>query len=293
MVLPNFICPGAAKAGTTSIYEVLVQHPDVFLSHVNKEAHFFDYDDNYKKGLQWYSETFFKEYKNQKVVGDITPLYMYLPAAVERIYNDLGNNIKFVFMLRDPVERAYSQYKFNVKRSFEKESFPVAIALETERLQKDFFSTVHYSYIDRGMYHRQIQNFLKYFPVENMHFITFEEDFMQQKQATIANLLEFLNLAPAQLQIDKHANPTAMPKSKWLNELIYSQTGIRNIARKLLPSYELRRKLSRYIRKKNEKAAVFEKLQPGFRKELIDRYFKTDILELQKLLNRDFSLWLK
>lgn len=260
---------------------------------MNKESHFFDYDDNYKKGLKWYQDTFFGEYKNQAVVGDITPLYMYLPQSVERIYNDLGKDIKLVFMLRDPVERAFSHYKFNIKRSYEVESFENAVKLEPERIVKDFFHRMHHSYIDRGLYALQIKRFLNYFPKENMHFITFEEDFMKNKQQTIENLLSFLSLAPFDLQIGKHANATSMPKSKWLNELHYKKQGLRNIAKSLIPSYELRRKISRFIRKKNEKPAVFEKVGEEFRKMMIERYFKNDINELQKLLGRDLTLWLK
>lgn len=293
MVLPDFICPGAAKAGTTSLYEILVQHPDVFLSRVNKEAHFFDYEENYQKGLQWYHDTFFKEYKNQKVVGDITPLYMYLPQSVERIYKDLGKDIKLVFMLRDPVERAFSHYKFNIKRSYESLSFEEAIKLEPERIPKNFFHRMHHSYIDRGLYALQLNRFLKLFPIKNMHFITFEEDFMDHKKETVDKLLDFLSIPPFNLQIEKHANATSMPKSKWLNELHYKQKGIRQLAKNLIPSYELRRKISRFIRRKNEKPAVFEKVKPEFRAYLIENHFKSDILELQGLINRDLSLWLK
>lgn len=292
-VLPNFICPGAAKAGTTSLYEILVQHPDVFLSPVNKEAHFFDYDDNYKNGLNWYSKTFFSSYANQSAIGDITPLYMYLPIAVERIYQDLGPELQLIFMLRDPVERAYSQYKFNVKRGYEKETFEEAIRLEPTRLNKDFFSRVHYSYIDRGLYASQIKRFLKHWPIEKMMFITFEEDFLQDKEKTISRIVSFLNLSSASLAIGKHANATAMPRFKWFNDLIYKQGSFRSLGKKLIPSYELRRKLFRYIRSKNEKAFVFEKLDPAFRAELIQLYFRNEIQELQTLLNRDFSGWLK
>jgi hypothetical protein len=293
MVLPNFICPGAAKAGTTSLYEILVQHPDVFLSDVTKEAHFFDYDTNYENGLSWYSDTFFKKHKSEQAVGDITPLYMFLPQAVERIHRDLGSKLKFIFMLRDPVERAYSHYKFNLKRSYEKDTFENAIRLEPERINGDFFHHSHFSYTGRGLYAKQIKYFMKYYPKEQMHFVLFEKDFMEQKQQTVDGILKFLNLAPAALSIDSHANPTAMPRSMLLNEIIYNQDGIRKIARKMVGSVELRRKLFKFIRSKNEKQVTFEKIAPGLRTKMIEQYFKPDIHELEKLLDRDLSRWLK
>jgi hypothetical protein len=293
MALPNFICPGAAKAGTTSLYEILLQHPDVYLSTVNKEAHFFDYDENYSKGLQWYQSTFFGGYNNQAVIGDITPLYMYLSQAVERIHKDLGKDLRIVFMLRDPVERAFSHYKFNIKRSYEDKTFKEAVMLEPDRIKTDFFHRMHHSYIDRGMYALQIKRFLKFYPKENMHFITFEEDFMNNRQRTIERLLEFLNLSAVELQVEKHANATSLPKSKWVNELHYKPTLFRSLAKKVIPSYELRRKISRYIRRNNEKPAVFEKVDSAFRQELIDMYFRNDITDLQSIINRDLSQWLK
>jgi len=152
---------------------------------------------------------------------------------------------------------------------------------------------MHHSYIDRGMYALQLKRFLKLFPRENMHFITFEEDFMGRKQQTIDNLLEFLDLAPADLQIEKHANATSLPKSKFLNELHYKPTLFRSLAKKIIPSYEMRRRISRYIRRKNEKPAVFEKVGEGLRRQLIDRHFKNDINELQTIIDRDLSAWLK
>ncbi len=293
MVLPNFICPGAAKAGTTSLYEILVQHPDVYLSRVNKEAHFFDYEDHYSRGLEWYSRTFFGDYSGQPVIGDITPLYMYLPQAVERIYKDLGPGLRFIFMLRDPVERAYSQYKFNVKRGYERETFENALHLEPERLQKDFFSRVHYSYIDRGLYRKQIRLFTERWPREQMLFITFEDDFLKNKERTLSSVLDFLGLAPAGLVLEKHANATAMPRFRWLNDVIYQPGGIRSVAKRLVPSYELRRKIFRYIRSKNDRPFVFEKTDPVLRQNLVRDHFKQDILGLQEFLGRDLSSWLK
>lgn len=74
-----------------------------------KELHFFDNEEKYLKGISWYEKEFFSEVKGEKVIRDITPIYMYLDYIPQRIYNALGENIKFIFMLRNPIDRAYSQ----------------------------------------------------------------------------------------------------------------------------------------------------------------------------------------
>ena len=76
MILPNFLCVGAQKAGTTTLYDILKQHPNIYLPKV-KELHFFDKDDRYKLGLEWLTKYFVNGYKNQKAVGEITPSYLF------------------------------------------------------------------------------------------------------------------------------------------------------------------------------------------------------------------------
>jgi len=126
--LPNFLCAGAAKCGTTSLHAILAEHPQIFLPQ-RKEIHFFENNGNYSKGLDWYSK-YFKNANEKKVIGEITADYMFFDYVPERIIEALGKNIKIIFMLRNPVDRSYSEYLFNVRRGFFKGTFEEAIQNE-------------------------------------------------------------------------------------------------------------------------------------------------------------------
>jgi len=108
--LPNFLGLGAQRCGTTWIYECLREHPDVFMSQ-RKEINFFSdiYSNNYYKGISWYSN-FFIYSNEEKIKGEITPEYLLDDKAPIRIERNLGQ-IKFLVVVRNPVQRAFSAYK--------------------------------------------------------------------------------------------------------------------------------------------------------------------------------------
>ena len=99
MSLPNFICLGAAKSGTTTLYEILKQHPEIGVSSF-KEPHFFDNDINWNRGVDWYKRTYFSKIENKKIKGEFTPTYLSSNSSAKRIKTTMGDNIKFIILLR-------------------------------------------------------------------------------------------------------------------------------------------------------------------------------------------------
>jgi len=291
MTLPNLICPGAAKSGTTSLYEILIRHPDVFLSRVNKEAHFFDYDENYRQGLPWYSKTFFEGYGGQRIIGDITPSYMFVPAAFERIHRDLGPDTRFLFMLRHPVSRAYSQYRFNVKRSYETLPFEAALAAETERATKDFFSLLHFAYAGRSRYAEQLGRFIDLFGRERMLVLLFEEDFLDATDTTIRRVEDFLEIPHAPIAAAAHSNAASVPRSERLTRLVFGHPAIRKAGKALIPSYKSRRSIFRNLKRMLEKPGTTPPLDEETRRTLFLAYFSDDTGRLEDLIGRDLSRW--
>ena len=95
MSLPDFICLGAAKSGTTTLYEILKQHPEIVVSSF-KEPHFFDNDTNWDRGIDWYKEAYFSRIGNKKIKGEFTPTYLSSNSSAKRIKSTIGNNIKFI-----------------------------------------------------------------------------------------------------------------------------------------------------------------------------------------------------
>ncbi|MEM4261319.1 MAG: sulfotransferase [Candidatus Woesearchaeota archaeon] len=193
---PNFFCIGAQKSGTTLLYELLRKHPEIYIPE-QKELHFFDIDDNYKKGISWYLQ-FFKPSINQKAIGTITPSYIYFDDVPERIQAELGNNIKFIIILRNPIDRAYSHYWMSFKRGYETLSFEKAIMMEHARIRKGYFEKNNFSYISRGFYSEQLERYYRFFPKENFKILIFER-FIKQTEQHLCEILDFLGVDKFQI----------------------------------------------------------------------------------------------
>lgn len=207
---PSFLIIGAQKAGTSSLFNYLGQHPDITLPS-NKELHFFDLQ--YDKGIEWY-ENLFPEainYENQ-ITGEASPYYLFHPLVPEYVrYHYPG--IKLIILLRDPVDRAYSHFHMERKRNTEPEpSFTLAIEMENIRisgeeqkiLNREILSGTkfqHWSYMKRGLYGQQLQRWLGFFPREQFLIIRSEGFFsstllwMQQ----IHTFLGIRDIPPANL----------------------------------------------------------------------------------------------
>lgn len=132
---------------------------------------------------------------------------MYFKYVPERLYKDLGPNLKILFSLRNPVNRAYSHYLMSKRRQIETESFKKAIDLESERIKLSEYNKNHFSYINRGLYAIQIKRYLNFFPKDNLFFLVFEEDFIENRKLTISKILKFLEVEDMDLKIDIQMNP--------------------------------------------------------------------------------------
>jgi hypothetical protein len=295
--LPNFLCVGAQKAGTTTLHDILKQHPDIYLPKV-KETKFFAHDDEYVKGIKYYKSKFFSTVKKEKAIGEIDPEYMYFDFVPERIYKTLGKDIKLIFMLRNPATRAFSHYQMSKRRGSENYTFEDAIEMEQYRLMEQsnrvekIQKLYKFSYIDRGLYSKQIQRYLQFFPIENMFFIIFEDEFIINRKTTINNLLKFLNIKQDyNLDINLKSNSAYSSKYKFLSRLINEDNIIKHIGKSLMPSI-IKDKIRTFLEEYN-KSDIKEHLSSDFKKEIIDKYYAEDIKKLEKLINKDLSVWLK
>jgi len=218
--LPDFIIVGAMKAGTTSLHHIINHHDNVFIP--AREIHFFDLDDiqqhpdffmddrgkwifhNYeqhcKEYLEWYSRLFQKATPGQ-IIGEDSTTYMASIKAPPRIARLLPQ-VKLIFMLRDPVTRAYSHYWHLVNSG---------------RAIYNFEETLRHmpgTILQRSYYKEQIERFMQYFRKEQVKFIIFEE-FIQNVQAVVNDVCEFLGL-PATIDtqtVKTHRNVGTAPRS--------------------------------------------------------------------------------
>jgi len=251
--LPNFLIIGAAKCGTSSLYDYLMHHPCIGKS-LTKQIHFFDrYYDN---KLSWYKscfpltlEKFYIERILQKkfATGEATPHYMTHPLAPKRAFEILPN-AKIIVMLRNPIDRAYSHYQMEKANQNEELSFEESIEQENSRIAGEFEKMVnnennsginypHHAYIKSSEYLDQIKRWMEYYPKEQFFFIESEE-FNNNPSKVYNQVLDFLELSPHELPEYKKLrhrnyqimNPNTRKKLfeyfKPFNEKLYKFLGI-------------------------------------------------------------------
>lgn len=291
MPLPNFLCVGAQKAGTTTLYEVLKQHPDIYLPDV-KEPHFFD--EHYQKGIDWYENTFFNKVKNEKAIGEITPAYLYLDEAPQRILEALGTQVKLIFIFRNPADRAYSHFLMSKFNGFETASFDEVMA--NNDLGSKTSSTSEkrrFSYKERGYYGRQLRRYLEVFPKENMHFVLFEDLVSANKKLAYSDILKFLGVKELELDFNIKSNPARRARNSFLQRLLLHNPLLSALAKKLLPQASTRKTIRKKVKQHNQKAYQnnSHKLSPELRSIIINDYYKEDLVLLENLIEKDLSHW--
>jgi len=163
------------------------------------------------RGINWYQVFFpFKDLLRRKfLTGDATPRYLDHPHAPKRV-KEIIPNVKFIVLLRNPIDRAYSMYNMRVSRGRETCSFEEAIRLEKERTQDEFkkmeedenyYSSpyFHHSYLDRGIYVDKLQRWMSIYPKEQFLIIK-SEDFFKNTSENYYKVLNFLGLPPHELE---------------------------------------------------------------------------------------------
>ena len=292
MSLPNYMFIGAAKSATTTFFDILKKHEDIFVPKF-KEPHFFNIDENYLKGLDWYKKTYFKDINNESIIIDFTPTYLYYKLCAERIFDSLGPNVKFVIILRNPVDRAYSHYNHSKRDGHEVSSFEDAVKLENERIEKfrdknDFLSELRCSYISQGLYFEMISAYLKYFDLNNFLIINFESEVVQNLDQTLLKLSKFLKLDLSNLDYEIHSNKSGKPKYKLLQKIITNNNLFRKILKILVPQKQ-RQIIRNKIKNFNKEDFVYLQLSEEKRRQLFEKYFRKDIMKLENLIGKKMN----
>ncbi len=202
---PDFLIIGTQKAGTTSLYNYLIQHPQVIGNKTWKEVRYYDLPENYRQGWSWYLGCFpSKLEKGNRLTFDVSPSYLYFPEIPQRIKEDLGQ-IKMIVILRNPVDRAYSAWKMyhsfatnpkvaeNNRKIGDHRTFSQAIDQE---LKGECEPGIYpYDYINRGKYVEQLNNYYQYFDKDTLLLFSFEE-LQNNKKGLLNNTCNFLDIEP-------------------------------------------------------------------------------------------------
>jgi hypothetical protein len=201
--LPDFLGIGVQKGGSTSLQRLLEQHPGAHMA-ASKELHYFSL--HYAAGDGWYRQQFADAAPGQRC-GEITPYYVFHPAAPERI-RVLLPQVKLIVLLRDPVERALSQVFHSVRLGLEPLPLEQALAAEAERLAgaeallqaADGRHRSHHehSYLARSRYEQQLPRWQALFAPEQL-LVLRSEDLFRNPAPVWERVLQFLGLAPLPL----------------------------------------------------------------------------------------------
>ena len=295
---PNFLIVGTARAGTTSLHEFLGNHPDILMP-LQKEPCFFTYVDEqpefkearhrYLTNPAEYLAMF--EHHNEAVMGESSTPYLYFHqksiANIKRLVAN-ADEMKILIVLRDPSERAYSQYMHNRRDLREPLTFEEAIDAEKQRMADnwhfDFF------YVDKGYYYQQVKDYIDNFKHVK---IVFYDTLEKQPEKLLSDIYQFLGVTQLQEAKMVKRNQSGEMKVKWLKQMMTTRKNpILNFFRKLMSrdtKKKLRNwakdKLLRYNLKKTE-------MNPETRRKLIALYSE-DIKQLQTLVQKDLSDWLR
>jgi len=189
----NFIIIGAQRSGTTSLYRYICAHPAVKPA-VRKEIHFFDWQ--YEKGHVWYRGQL------PATGGEASPSYIFDPAVPERVKKHEPDT-RLIAILRNPADRAYSQYYHNRKRKTESLSLRQALDKEEKRLRAAIYmQSMEWSYKARGRYAEQLLRWFALFPPEQL-LILKAEDLFNYPPETMLQVWKHLELNPIYQSVEE------------------------------------------------------------------------------------------
>ena len=290
---PDFFIVGAAKSGTTSLYRYLIQHPAVFMPEV-KEPHFFGEwrPATGVEGLEEYLKLF-AGVPNDIRAGEATTAYLYSSSSAQEIKR-FKPAAKIIMVLRNPVDRAYSNYweqrevkYWESREPVETLSFEEALEAEPERIQKGWSYAYHY--VACGHYAEQVARYLDVFGDDAVRVYLFDE-LVLDAEAVCRDVFSFLEVDPNYpIEVAKAYNPGGPPRSALLSKLIYDRLSIKEPVKKVLP-IAVRRSVKEWLRARN--VGPRPKMNPETRFRL-QGVFRNDILHLEKVLGRDLNKWLE
>ncbi len=294
--LPNFLIIGAAKSGTTTLFDVIAQHPEVFASE-KKEIRFFSNNDRFQNGVEWYQETHFGNAEKFPVRAEATPAYLTWSEKVAPRIKDVYKNrpIKFAVIFRDPVKRAYSHYWHRVRQGDENPNelnFTQAIRTETKRLSENWPKLEYegnglYGYFRAGCYASRLQPFLKLFPSESFFFML-QEDLYKNFNQNLKNLAQFLEIDPIFSFKPTISNESAVPRNKNLFNLFnyIKKTKIKDVIKPFLPP-----SMRKWVRTDGlMKHFDYPPMDDEIKEELYGLY-ADEIKQLEAIIKKDLSHW--
>jgi len=289
-LLPNFFIVGAGKSGTTSLYNYLSEHPQIYMSPI-KEPHYFAFIGEKPYG-PWSTyhklvvinkiadyKKLFDNVKTEIAIGEASVSYLFYPNSAGNI-RKLIPNAKIIILLRNPIDRAFSNYQQSVRLGIEHLTFEEALMLQDK---------ISHQYIPQSMYYKQVKRYIDLFG-KNRVKIYITEDFKNEPLNILKDLFCFLkvdsNFMP---NFDSKYNVgSGSPKSLILNDFIVKQNILKNILKPFLP-FKIREYVRKLLINKNMTRYTIAKET----RQKLKILFRDDVNKLANLIGQDLSEWLK
>jgi len=295
--MPNFVVIGAPKCGTTSLFYYLKQHPDIYLP-VRKELHFFSFPllESHSNGpgdkeilsslcASWDEyKHHYLDVQNEAAIGEVSPSYLFYAEAGQRIKSRLGG-VRIIAILRDPIEKALSQYMHMVRDRRETLSFYDALMAEPERRARDWGDI--WMYAESSLYVDKLNHYFSAFGRENVRIILLEE-FMSQPQKVMADIYGFLGVSmDFSCDTSRVYNKGGNPKSGVVSEFLARPNVAKTLLKRFIPE---RIRIPMRLALMEWNTGVKDGMDDRSR-EYLKSYFKDDTARLGKMLSREMN-WL-
>ncbi len=304
MTLPNFLIVGVQKAGTTSLYNYLREHPQVYMSPV-KETEFLSYKppldsesaslsatDLLTRGgrkriltIEAYRELF-DGVQDEIAIGEASPNYLFLHEQSVPMIKKYVPDAKLIVVLRNPVERAYSDYLMNVRE----------LVGNRKPLAEQVVSSAQSSYtLLKGRYYAGIKHFLEAFAPEQIQ-ILMHSDLTKDSDRFMSQLYDFIGVDSSfKANTQKRQQTAQVPKNQNINKLLRTRNPLRSAAgavlRAVMPEAQRQKLRSRLIAANSQGKEGLPLTDEDRR--LLENYYREDILRLQDLIDTDLSAWFK
>lgn len=307
---PNFIIVGSGKSGSTSLYNYLDQHPEIFMSRVKEPGYFEWYgkkpnfngpkDSIHINSYAVYDEkdylNLFKASREHKAIGEATVRYFVSDKAAQRIKGRIPD-CRIIILIRNPISRAFSSYQMAVRDRDEQLSFLDAVKAKKERQRNNWARPC---YLTAGYYTDNIKKYQGLFGSENV-LLLFTEDLNTKPTSVLNKIFKFLGVS-TDIKIDTTIihNKSGVPKNKALHyfmtnldDFVGYTRKFRNLVRSYLPGMD--RFLSntyRSFRGRYQTNFLTQKPMSEDERDFLKSIYTDEIRRLSKLTNRDLSHWL-
>lgn len=283
---PNLFIVGAPKCGTTSMYQYLKQHPQIYMADV-KEPHYFSSDVMLPRVIRdedMYM-SLFSSVQREFIVGEASASYLYSELAARKI-KDFSPDAYIIIILRNPVDMIYSLHSQRVYSGIEEEAdFETALLFEHDRrmgkrhIKDDFFR-----YLSIGQFSQQVRRYLDAFGNDKVRVIIFD-DFVRDTEDIHQNVLNFLGVDPEFMPSFSRANVNKEARLRALSLVTHKLK-----PRKGATLHPIRSPLVKILKKINTRKIPRKSLDPNIRVQL-QKEFAPDIVKLSEILGRDLNYW--